>query len=77
MHTAPTAGNVFSMVRGVRHTSPKTQLKLVRAKHKLVVGSHVRMKRKALSMSFCQKRQRNLVLSSFSATPSLSLVPLP
>ncbi|KAM1212610.1 hypothetical protein ACFX2G_004210 [Malus domestica] len=47
MHTTPTTGNVFSMVRGVRHTSPKTPLKLVRAKHKLAVGSHVRMKKKA------------------------------
>ncbi|KAM1007590.1 hypothetical protein ACFX13_004207 [Malus domestica] len=76
MHTTPTTGNVFSMVRGVRHTSPKTPLKLVRAKHKLAVGSHVRMKKKASSMSFCQRRQRNLVFSSFSATPSLPLVPL-
>ncbi|KAM1440010.1 hypothetical protein ACFX14_013337 [Malus domestica] len=41
------------------------------------MGSHVRMKRKAPSVSFHQRRQRNPVLPSFSATPSLPLVPLP
>ncbi|KAM1124049.1 hypothetical protein ACFX14_005470 [Malus domestica] len=35
------------------------------------------MKRKASSVSFCQRRQRNQVLPSFSAAPSLSLAPLP
>ncbi|CAN6721624.1 unnamed protein product [Malus baccata var. baccata] len=77
VHPAHATGNAFSMVRGVRHTSPKTSLKSVRAKHKLAVGSQVRMKRKAPSMSFHQRRQRNPVLPSFSATPSLPLVPLP
>ncbi|KAB2597132.1 zeaxanthin epoxidase [Pyrus ussuriensis x Pyrus communis] len=54
------------MVRGIRRTSPKTS-----PKTELVVVSRVRMKRKAPSVSFSQRRYQNPLILSFSATPSL------